>query len=167
MTARTQEEILARFHAVADTDWLGFRQDVLLESMTSDSLRAIADASLDGGESFVEPTLCPIVAPDLLEQAARDYLTFAVEKAIGHRGLSASRSVDKLREYAWLLGRDDVVAAMEVAEYPQYGAPKLRAFAEGMGWAWPGDVDAQDATALERMTQGLPCQDDCRNGCDL
>ena len=91
--------------------------------------------------------------------AASRYLDFAIGKIRNHRGISASRSVDKLTEYAWLLGRDDVVTAMEAADYPQYGAPKVKAFAEGMGWEWPSTPD------LARMSQGLPCEDTCADGC--
>ena len=68
--------------------------------------------------------------------------------------------MEKLIEYAWLLGRDDVVAAMEAAEYTNYGAPKVKAFAEGMGFPWP-----TDDPGLTRMADGLPCADDCLNGC--
>ncbi|MBM0275136.1 hypothetical protein [Micromonospora tarensis] len=152
MTTRTQEQILARFRAVADSDWLGFRREVLADSMTLDTLRqAVPGIDTTGRDDYVKP--------EVLEQRARDYLTFAIGKALDHRGISASRSVDKLSEYAWLLGRDDVVAAMDAAEYEQYGVPKLRAFAEGMAWRWPGDIP------LARMAQGLPCQSACADGC--
>ena len=162
---RTQEQILARFRSIEQgDDWLGFRREVLLESMTRDSLRTIA-SDLDATEPEDDQTTYPAVAPEQLEQTAREYLTFAIGKAAGHRGISASRSVDKLREYAWLLGRDDVVKAMEAAEYAQYGVPQLKAFAEGMGWPWPGDVHDWEAKALARMVEGLPCDPECMDGC--
>jgi len=88
-----------------------------------------------------------------------EYLEFAIGKIQGHRGISAGRSVDKLREMAWLLGRDDVMAAMDKADYQNYGAPKIKAFAEGMGLPWPDDED------LARMALGYPCTDDCEGGC--
>jgi hypothetical protein len=66
--------------------------------------------------------------------AARDYYHFALGKIADERGISAERSVVKLREYAWLMGRDDVVDAMDAAPYPQYGAPKVAAFGEGFGF---------------------------------
>ncbi|AYF29273.1 hypothetical protein CSH63_17735 [Micromonospora tulbaghiae] len=166
MSARTQAQILARFTAIYDggTDWMGFRLQVLLESMTRDSLRAVAH-HLNAPEPDDDTTTYPAVAPDQLEQTAREYLTFAIGKAVDHRGISASRSVDKLREYAWLLGRDDVVQAMENAEYEQYGVPKLRAFAAGLGWPWPAEGDGWRERALARMAEGLPCDPDCADGC--
>lgn len=98
-----------------------------------------------------KPWLNPEVAPGdwvqkpydeavLLKEAA-EYAVFAWGKAQDQRGLSASRSVDKLRAFAFMLGRDDVVAAMDAAEYAQYGAPKLEAFCEGMGFPVPTDAD--------------------------
>ena len=96
---------------------------------------------------------------------ARDYLIFAVDKIEDHRGISAGRSVDKLREYAWLLGRDDVVSAMETASYEQYGAPKVRAFGEGMGWGFLEHGADSYRDRLERMSQGIPCTDPCEEGC--
>ncbi|MEV4271971.1 hypothetical protein [Micromonospora aurantiaca (nom. illeg.)] len=165
MSARTQEQILARFRAINDgTDFFGFRREVLLESMTRDSLRAVV-AGLGHVEVGGDDTTYPAVAPEQLEQTAREYLTFAIGKAVDHRGISACRSVDKLREYAWLLGRDDVVQAMEDAEYEQYGVPKLKAFATGLGWPWPAEGDGSQEKALARMSEGLPCAEDCYDGC--
>lgn len=88
-------------------------------------------------------------------------LDFAVVKILGHRGISANRSVDRLREYAWLMGRDDLMSAMDAAEFPQYGAPIVKAFADAMGWPFgdPGDE------VLARMASGEPCTDGCEEGC--
>ncbi len=152
MTTRTQDEILARFHA-AD-DFFGFAIEVLSESMTADTIRQInSDAELPG--DWTPQTI------EQVEASAREYLTFAVDKALSHRGISAERSVIKLREFAWLLGRDDVVTAMDEAEYPQYGMPKVKAFALGLGWVF-GPTDVDELEALDRMSSG----DECRPGCD-
>jgi hypothetical protein len=150
-TTRTQDEILARFHAIADGDFFGFRREVLSDAMTADTLKAAMP-----GANVVDTW-----TPDDTEPAARGYLDFAIGKILNHRGISAARSVDKLGEYAWLLGRDDVVSAMDAAGYEQYGAPKVKAFAEGMGWEWPDDRE------LVRMADGLPCRDGCEGGCGL
>lgn len=160
MSARTQEQILARYRQIDDVgdDFLGFRRDVLLASMTTETAQQALDGADLSGETWE-------VVTDV-DKAAREYLTFAIGKAADHRGISASRSVDKLGEYAWLLGRDDVVKAMDDAEYAQYGVPKLKAFADGMGWPWPGEVRDWQAKALARMAEGLPCEPDCGEGCD-
>jgi hypothetical protein len=156
--SRTQAQILARFRDVADSDWGGFRREVLASSMDLDTLRAaLPDAELGGVDR-------PTMPPADVEREARAYLEFAVEKILGHRGISAERSVEKLEEFAWLLGRGDVIAAMDEADYSQYGAPKVRAFAAGMGWPFRAGSDREQAE-LERMADGSPCREDCQEGC--
>jgi hypothetical protein len=154
---RTQDEILSRYHA-AD-DFLGFAIEVLAEAMTADTIR-----SINPGAELPEDW-APRTA-EAIETAAREYLTFALGKIVDHRGISASRSVIKLTEYAWLLGRDDVVAAIDEADYAQYGAPQVKAFAAGMGWPFAETVeDPADREVLERMALGRFCEDDCMAGC--
>lgn len=151
---RTQADIADRFREAAQPgeDLLGFRREVLAEAMTRATLiEVVPNVEESPDLASWEPTGT--------EPAARAYLDFAIEKIEGHRGISASRSVDKLREYAWLLGRDDVVAAMDAAGYAQYGAPKVRAFAHGMGWPWP------DTGPLQEMAEGRPCDAECIEGC--
>lgn len=163
MTARTQEEILSRYRELADgrEDFFGFRREVLASSMTGDTLR---QTGLDLEESTL--AAAPLTPPENLSGEASGYLEFAIGKIINHRGISASRSVDKLGEYAWLLGRDDVVEAMSAADYAQYGAPQVRAFAEGMGWPFlDATGDEVDRRALERMSAGDPCEPECEMGC--
>jgi len=147
--SRSQDEIVARINAIED-DMFGFRSDVLVSALDF----AHAAPFLKDGTTEAEWD-----GEHDAAFAAHEYLTFAVGKILDHRGISASRSVDKLGEYAWLLGRDDVVAAMDAADYPQYGAPKVRAFAVGMDWSWPDDPD------LARMAAGEPCEPGCVEGC--
>ncbi|GAA4626719.1 hypothetical protein GCM10023196_036100 [Actinoallomurus vinaceus] len=151
---RTQEEILARLDAVREDDMFGFRREVLLPALEFEHARSFLKP-----ETTAEDWSGVQVCAGDWESAARSYYEFALGKIRDHRGISASRSVEKLTEYAWLLGRDDVIAAMDAAEYPQYGAPKVAAFAAAMGLDWP------DGEALERMANGLPCTDDCHEGC--
>jgi hypothetical protein len=156
MTTRTQDEIRARFDA-AD-DFFGFAAEVLADSMTADTIRQInPNAQL--------PEDWAPKSREQLETAAREYLTFAIEKALNHRGISAERSVVKLREFAWLLGRDDVVEAMDAADYPQYGVPKVKAFADGMGWPFLSFAEEYERAALFGMSNGDLCRDDCAEGC--
>ncbi len=150
---RTQDEIVERIRAVEDDDFLGFRREVLI----------IHGLDFEHAREYLAPETTAeqwkaAVPADLL-RAATEYYDFALGKILDHRGISASRSVDKLTEYAWLLGRDDVVAAMEAADYPQYGAPKVKAFADGFGLAWP------DSEVMTRMANGEPCTPTCAEGC--
>lgn len=149
-TTRTQDEVLARMAAAEEDDFFGFKREVLVMALDYEHAKPYIKEGTT--EAEWPPT-------DFAAEAA-GYLQFAIEKILDHRGISANRSVDKLTEYAWILGRDDVVAAMDEADYPQYGAPKVKAFADGMGLPWPAD----DA-GLARMVQGVECEPGCVSGC--
>lgn len=153
--ARTQDQIVTRMReVVADGDMLGFRREVLLEALDYEHARPYLKP-----ETTEQAWAESVGETPLADRAAR-YLDFAVGKILDHRGISAGRSVEKLTEYAWLLGRDDVVTAMNRADYAQYGAPKVKAFAVGLALPWP-DAD----TELERMADGDPCEPGCESGC--
>jgi hypothetical protein len=152
VNARTQEEILARIEAIDDEDFFGFRREVLIAVLDYEHARQFLKEGTTP-EEWAEEQVTDV------EAAAFGYYGFALGKIRDHRGISANRSVDKLAEYAWLLGRDDVAAAMDAAEFPQYGAPKVAAFAKGFGLDWPTEV------AMVRMSSGLPCEDGCMDGC--
>jgi hypothetical protein len=151
MTARTQDEILARIAEVASDDFLGFRSDVLLTALDFEHAKEWLKAETTA-EDWAEAQVADIAGK------TRWYYDFALGKIEDHRGISASRSTVKLREYAWLLGRDDAVTAMGAAEYENYGAPQVKAFAEAMGYPWPDNED------LSRMAAGKPCSEGC-TGC--
>lgn len=151
---RSQDEIVARIRAAATDDWAGWRREVLATALTFEAAEGWRKEDVTAEEWGDPPTLESLTAD------TRSYYEFALEKIANHRGISAGRSVEKLTEYAWLLGRDDIVAAMDAADYPQYGAPKVKAFAQGLGW-WADPADPE----LARMADGLPCTDDCDEGC--
>lgn len=150
--ARTQEEIVARGRDIAADDVFGFRTEVLVMALEFEHAREFLVANTTA-EMWAALTGRPV------DTEAREYYAFALGKMQNHRGISASRSVDKLGEFAWLLGRDDVVDAMAAADYAQYGAPKVRAFAAGFDLEWPDDP------ALNRMAEGQPCTPGCEEGC--
>lgn len=127
---RTQDEIAERF-ANAD-DLFGYAREVLVDHMDFDHAKPhlVTNATAEQWDEARNTDL---------DMEIRRYLKFAAKKIRDERGLSAERSVIKLAEMAWLAGRDDVVAAMDAAEYPMYGEPKVRAFAAGMGLEWPED----------------------------
>lgn len=156
---RSQDEILARMVAACE-DLFGFRREVLLLALDFDHARQflVGDAT---AEQWAAATPTDYAAEALA------YLGFACGKALGHRGISASRSVDKLREWAWLFGRDDVVSAMDSARYAMYGVPKLRAFAVRMGdpWAAVWTEHAVPGGELDRMSRSELCRPDCDAGC--
>ncbi|GIG86951.1 hypothetical protein [Plantactinospora endophytica] len=165
MAARTPDEIAARVRAVRDagTDLLGFREEVLTEALDFDHAREFLNPDITATQWDQHRWSQQLDA----DTYARWYLKFAIGKIIGHRGNSAERSVDKLTELAWLLGRDDVMSAIDNADYPKYGAPKVEAFADGLGWPFADTIDhPQLRLMLTRMAAGLQCDPaGCAFGC--
>jgi hypothetical protein len=151
---RTQDEIVTRMKAIEPDDFLGFAREVLLDALDFEHAKPflVDDATPEKwAEAMVE------LGP--LEEQAKDYLAFAYGKADDHRGISAGRSVSKMTEFMWLMGRDDVVVAIESVPYPQYGVPKLAVISRLTGWPGP------EGEELERMARGEPCRPDCMEGC--
>jgi hypothetical protein len=87
------------------------------------------------------------------------YMSFAWSKVEDHRAISASRSIDKLGAYVWLMGDDNVLSEMEAAGYAQYGAPKLACVCLAYGLPIPQDEEVQ------RMIRGETCRPGCDAGC--
>lgn len=99
----------------------------------------------------------PLTEEFVLMQA-KNYLEFAFGKAIDHRGISAGRSVQKMREYAWLLGHDDAVKfAEDESNYANYGVPILKVIAKALGVPLP--------PAIEKWEDGMSCRPGCEEGC--
>lgn len=151
--ARIPHEITERIAGLGSEDWLGFRREVLVSVLCFD------DAEGYLADGVTEEQWTPNRITDI-DAAARSYYEFALGKIEDHRGISASRSVEKLREYAWLLGRDDAVTAMDEKDYAMYGAPQVKAFAMAMGYEWPDHDES-----LNRMAEGKPCESGCEDGC--
>ncbi len=60
-----------------------------------------------------------------------DYMVFAWGKSFNERGISASRSIEKLSAYLWLFGRKDLVDIITDDDlYNPYGMPALLAVCE-------------------------------------
>lgn len=130
---RTPAEIAAR--AEAADDMFGWAMEVLLPYLDFESARAFLKDGVtaeEWSESMADPTA--------IQAEARSYYAFALGKIEDERGISAERSVIKLTEYAWLMGRDDVVAAMDAAPYPMDAAPKVAAFGEGFDFTTEGEA---------------------------
>jgi hypothetical protein len=127
---RTAEEIIARTNSQNYTDPFGWTLEVLLPYLEFDAVHRLLDEAGVTDEEWDDVRSDPAD----IENAARAYYLFALGKIDNERGISAERSVIKLREYAWLAGRDDVVAAMDAADYTPYGAPKVALFGQAFGF---------------------------------
>lgn len=148
---RTQQEIVDRYESIKDQDFFGFKAGVLLSRLDYQHAEPYLKPGVTGDEW--EPDTTEPVA------AIKDYMGFAWEKALGHRGISASRSVEKIEEWIWLSGDDDLMQKFLAAGYAQYGVPQLVAVCEHLG------IDVPEGDDVRRMAKGLPCEDDCISGC--
>lgn len=102
-------------------------------------------------ETYTKGEPPPFTDAGLIEHM-RDYLAFAFEKAIDHRGLSAIRSVQKFRAWLWVLGVE-----LDTSDYPSYGVPILKRVAALLGVDLPPEIAA--------WVDGQPCTPDCEMGC--
>lgn len=64
----------------------------------------------------------------------KDYFDFAVDKALGQRGISASRSIAHYKAWIWLLGDDEFLQEIENSEYAPYGVPILTKIGKKYGF---------------------------------
>lgn len=150
---RTQEEIIARYHERVAHDFLGFETNEYLGALTYENARPYLLPKTTAEEWAAD------TAPfkgEALDEYAKSYLTFAIDKATGHRSMSAARSIGHYMGWMWLLGRAEEI---NWDNYPMYGVPILSQIAEVMGW---GDKWAELTTdAVESMALGQPCRPDC------
>ncbi len=99
----------------ADVQWV---REALVEFMTYQQAKPWVDEDADSWDP-------PDTTDDAIKARIADYLGFAYEKAENERGISAIRSVVKLRAWVWLLGDDDFLAAFDAAPDHSYGRPTL------------------------------------------
>ncbi len=143
---RTLEQVRERFDkSLTEDTFLNFRIEVL-GAYLADKLE--------------DPTKVLPLTEEAVKAELLDYLDFAFGKAINHRGISASRSIQKLSTWAWILDLDDLVAfAEDDKNYPQYGVPILKKFAEHFEIEMP--------EAILDWPDGKPCVPNCDEGCGL
>lgn len=163
---RTDAEILARIEAIrgTDDDFFGHRQEVLFGGLTWEALVPYLREDITAEEKAEARDNRAERDEEWLLAEAQEYFDFAIGKIIDHRGLSASRSVEKLTEFAWLLGKDELVKAMGETEYPKYGAPIVLLFGREMGFSLP-NLDEADSLALDNMANSISCMPFCEEGC--
>lgn len=137
-----QDAIAARVEEVQKNDMFGFRTEILMEHLGFDKAvqflneEARATYGPNGPEPWHHISDITEVAQDFL-----DYMVFAWMKAEDERGLSASRSVMKLGEWLWLLGRGDLTERInDEALYNPYGAPALIVVCRELGIEPPADL---------------------------
>ena len=149
---RTQDEIVARYKAGAG-HLFDFAGDVLMDFLDYEHGAALFktppsreeyEADIGNFDGFGPPTgrTRPIPASDRdhILLAMRHYAAFGWTKIADHRGISASRTVQKFDAWLWLLGDDEACAwCNDDALYAPYGAPILKRICEKYGFDVPSD----------------------------
>jgi hypothetical protein len=163
---KTQDEIVDRVHEI-DFDSLkkdpftsisnSFEREVLIPYLDYEHAREfLKDDTTAADWDDCSPGLDhDVVVEDML-----DYLSFALDKAYNHRGLSAERSTIKLSAWLWLLDSPSL-GDFRAAKYKNYGVPKLMIIKE----AYDVGIDDHMRPFLERMAKGFKCMDGCNDGC--
>lgn len=139
--ARTPEEVLARIKVMQKRDVMGFSLEILVDYLPWEHAKALFQEQwvkdVGSGKEEKPPE------PDLLGRAREflRYMEFAWGKAVDQRGISASRSIFKLGEHMWCLGREDLHDVLhDDSLYAPYGAPALIECCEKLGVEVPSYV---------------------------
>jgi hypothetical protein len=120
---RTVDEVLAKIDVVGNTIAGSMTVDDLYEVLTYDEVKSKLRPEVtreEWGEVHSR-------SPESARRKLVRYLPFAIEKAVGHRGISASRSVSHFKNWVWLM--EDSEAQEFIADdgnYAMYGAPIIK-----------------------------------------
>jgi hypothetical protein len=151
MTQRTPEEILARIEQIKADDFFGFQTTDLVSFLPYESALPFLQDGVT--EADWKPRTDPV-------QQIKDYAEFAWDKANNRRGLSASRSVEHMKAWLWLDGKDELAERMD-SVYEYYGKPCLVLVCReyGIDWRalddgeWSNGEYEQNLTADEVLKQ--------------
>lgn len=113
---RTDAEILARIESVKESDWMGTQTNDLVHALSFEAAKPLLNDSVKP-EDWAEKRPVP-------SEEIAAYMPFAWGKANGCRGLSAGRSIDHMRAWLWLDGKDVLCSRMD-SLYDFYGKPCL------------------------------------------
>lgn len=157
MAERTDEEIEARIKELQPGEFLPFETTDLASYLPQERLAPLGFSLREAGAPWVQAKR----DEESLRAAAIQYLPFALEKCLNHRGLSAGRSVSHYQAWFWMLG-NEAMAAINWDDYGNYGAPILKSVAAFLQVDLPED-DIRGR--FERMVRGEPCEPGCEEGC--
>ena len=127
---------------IESAGWLDFAADVLSDYISwKNAKQFYNDEYIKSVKSGKEKK--PRMITDIYETAQDflDYMVFGWMKAIDERGISASRTINKLGHWLWLMGREDLKHLINDEDlYNPYGAPALIAVCKKMGISVPKEL---------------------------
>ncbi len=162
---RTAEEIHDYTDANGHASFFGFDREAMVPFLTFEEAKPWLKE--DAKEENWSDAL-PRTREAILGEIA-DYLNrVGFDKAVNHRGISAGRTVEKLRALCWLMEDDEAVRLCDAAPYANYGAPILKAVAEHLGIDWKAELAIDDIAIFEAQARGEicpACKDGSESGC--
>jgi len=158
---KTQEQIVERINQNKATDFFGFGTQDLIWSLDFEHAKPfLADDFIKKVEAGEEKWV-DLPTDESVKAEITKYLDFAWDKCLGHRGISAGRSIAHFVSWCWLIGDDEAVAFLEdESNYVPYGAPCLAYLSKRYGFEMPDSEDAK------RMARGDSCVPYCSQGCN-
>ncbi len=149
----SDEEIVARLKELDRFDPFRFGAGDLASRLSFETLSK-AGLLKEGAtrEAFPEEPITRDAA-FVLEQM-KEYMRFAWDKANNRRGISATRSLEHMRSWLFLLGLANDELDDFLTNYENYGKPQLRAICEAFGWDWRAWDDG--AWVLHEFDTGVP-----------
>lgn len=154
---RTQQEILDRIAAIKADDIFGFQSSDLIAYLDFEHAKPFINAGVTAEEWGTGRDTRPSPA-----DAIKSYMAFAWDKANNCRGLSAGRSVEHMKSWLWLDGKDELAAKLD-GVYEYYGKPCLYLVCKeyGIEWTeldndhWTNDEDSVGLNAGEAIAAKL------------
>ena len=140
MTVPTKEEVDERHKERSPNDMFGFETDEYTPYMTIEGMRPLAK------DGVTDETLKGIqmeLTRELITDEIRTYMSFAMDKAKGQRGISANRSIEHYIAWTWLAGDAEFsskIEKMHADEYHSYGIPILEEICKFYGFEKSDEV---------------------------
>ena len=153
---RTFEEIVAKVRKIQELDILGVSADLLIYLPYEYAREFLKEnVTKENWNKNVTTLIEQNIIADM-----KEYMPFALGKALNHRGISASRSIEHFQNWLFLLGDDELLNFSEQSEnYENYGCPILKRICEKYSFDYP--LDSQ----MQRMAEGKSCSENCEEGC--
>lgn len=152
---RTQEQILDRIKEIKEEDFFGFATGVLVGYLDFEHAKPFLKDEVTKDQWKPSTTVSNYIVEEM-----KDYMHFAWEKALNHRGLSAGRSVQKMETWLWMIEDDELLEFIkEDGNYSPYGGPILKKICEKYKFEIP------EGESAKNLGNGKPCHPGCEEGC--
>ena len=153
MHQRTQEQIREYYDQTRDQDFLGFLGEVIIAHLDFEHCRdLLKEGTSTGGWP---PGSLPADLASVKEEARVYMAEYGWDKVESHRGISTSRTCQKMQGWMWLLGETELEeVAQDDRLYVPYGAPVLRRICEHFGWPIPDSPEGRPCGELDCGCEG-------------